>query len=67
MAISAIIVGSLLRDFDPLTLVRWCRAAAVATLLLNLIALWKQEKVRPMSAAETCRPAPEILAMRGPT
>jgi MFS transporter, BCD family, chlorophyll transporter len=38
-----------LRDFDPITLVRVVQGCAVATLVLNLIALWKQEKVRPMT------------------
>ena len=32
----------------------------VATLLLNLVALWKQEKVRPMSAEEIAAPRPKF-------
>ncbi len=60
MAISSIIVGSLLRDFEPLTLVRVVQGCGLATLLLNLVALWKQEKVRPMSAEEIAAPRPKF-------
>lgn len=52
MVISAIIIGALLRDYSALRLVQVVQGTAVVTLLLNLIALWKQEKVRPMSKAE---------------
>jgi BCD family chlorophyll transporter-like MFS transporter len=60
MAISSIVVGSLLRNFDPLTLVRVVQGCGLATLLLNLVALWKQEKVRPMSAEEIAAPRPRF-------
>jgi MFS transporter, BCD family, chlorophyll transporter len=60
MAISSIVVGWLLRDFDPLTLVRVVQGCGAMTLVLNLIALWKQEKVRPMSAAEIAAPRPKF-------
>jgi BCD family chlorophyll transporter-like MFS transporter len=60
MAASAVVVGWLLRDFDPITLVRVVQGCAVATLVLNLIALWKQEKVRPMSRAEREAPRPKF-------
>jgi BCD family chlorophyll transporter-like MFS transporter len=62
MAISSIVVGSLLRNFEPLTLVRVVQGCALATLLLNLVALWKQEKVRPMSAEEIAAPRPKFTA-----
>ncbi|WP_439155333.1 PucC family protein [Yoonia sp.] len=52
MVISAVIIGALLRDYSALRLVQVVQGTAVVTLLLNLIALWKQEKVRPMSKAE---------------
>ncbi|MBE0412807.1 PucC family protein [Yoonia sp.] len=52
MVFSAIIIGALLRDYSALRLVQVVQGTAVVTLLLNLIALWKQEKVRPMSKAE---------------
>lgn len=52
MAFAAIIIGALLRDYSALRLVQVVQGTAVVTLLLNLIALWKQEKVAPMSKAE---------------
>ncbi len=60
MAISALVVGFLLRDFSELQLIRVVQGCAVATLVLNLIALWKQEKVRPMSREEREAPRPEF-------
>ena len=47
MAGSALIVGWLLRDFSGLRLVQVVQGAAVVTLFLNLVALWKQERVSP--------------------
>ncbi len=52
MGVSAVIVGTLLRDYDPITLVRVVQGCGAATMVLNLIALWKQEKVSPMTKAE---------------
>ncbi|MGC6391419.1 MAG: PucC family protein [Alphaproteobacteria bacterium] len=60
MAVSAVIIGTLLSDFSPLRLVQVVQAAAVVTLLLNLIALWKQEQVRPMSREEREMPKPKF-------
>ncbi|MEL6267276.1 MAG: MFS transporter, partial [Pseudomonadota bacterium] len=47
MAGSAIVFGLLLRDYSEVTLIRIVQGAAVATLVLNLVALWKQEVLRP--------------------
>lgn len=58
MGVSALLIGWLLRDFSELLLVRVVQGAALAGLLLNLIALWKQEHVRPMSKAERAEPRP---------
>lgn len=58
MAISALIIGTLLRDYSSLRLVQVIQGTAVVTLLLNLIALWKQEKVAPMSKSEREAPRP---------
>ncbi len=58
MAVSSVVFGWLLRDFTPLALIRAVQGAAVATAVLNLIALWKQESVRPMSKAEREAPRP---------
>ncbi len=60
MGISALIVGWLLRDFSEVQLIRVIQGCAVVTLVLNLIALWKQESVRPMSKAEREAPRPRF-------
>lgn len=43
MAGSALVFGFLLRDFTPLRLIELVQGAAVLTVVLNCIALWKQE------------------------
>jgi len=43
MMISAIIFGLILKDFTPGRLIQVIQAAAVITIVLNVIALWKQE------------------------
>ncbi len=60
MGISAVIVGYLLRDFSNLRLIQVVQGTAVVTLLLNLVALWKQESVRPMSRKERAAPRPRF-------
>ncbi|MFP4045349.1 MAG: PucC family protein [Rhodosalinus sp.] len=60
MGVSAIVVGWLLRDFAPFTLVRVVQGVALAGILLNLVALWKQEKVRPMTREEREAPRPRF-------
>ncbi|MFZ4760648.1 MAG: MFS transporter, partial [Burkholderiaceae bacterium] len=44
---SALLFGTLLADFTPGRLIQAIQAAAVATLVLNTTALWKQETRRP--------------------
>ncbi len=54
MFFSALLFGWLLTDFTPLTLIRVIQSAAVITLCLNVVALWKQEprgRRRPVEAA----------------
>ena len=60
MALSAVIIGWLLRDFSEVKLIQVIQGCAVATIALNLIALWKQEHVRPMSRAEREAPRPQF-------
>ncbi|MFN3607219.1 MAG: MFS transporter, partial [Cypionkella sp.] len=60
MAVSALVIGALLADFSNLQLVRVVQGAAVVTLALNLIALWKQEKLSPMTAAQMAAPLPRF-------
>jgi BCD family chlorophyll transporter-like MFS transporter len=62
MGVSAVIIGWLLRDFTAIKLIQVVQATAGATLILNLIALWKQEHVRPMSAEERAQPRPSFRA-----
>ncbi|MCU0900846.1 MAG: PucC family protein [Cypionkella sp.] len=58
MGVSAVIVGYLLRDYDPITLVRVVQGCGAATLVLNIVALWKQEKVAPMTREQREAPRP---------
>lgn len=51
MGVSAIIIGWLLRDFTALLLISVVQGCAVMTLVLNVIALWKQERMNPMTPA----------------
>ena len=60
MGISALAIGWLLQNFDPLTLVKVVQGCGLATLVLNLIALWKQERFRPMTKAEREEPRPRF-------
>jgi BCD family chlorophyll transporter-like MFS transporter len=60
MAVAAVILGVLLRDFDQIKLIRVVQGCGALTMVLNLIALWKQEKVSPMSAAEMAAPRPKF-------
>jgi BCD family chlorophyll transporter-like MFS transporter len=60
MAISALIIGALLRDYSALRLVQVVQGTAVATLILNMIALWKQERVNPMTKAQRAEPTPSF-------
>jgi BCD family chlorophyll transporter-like MFS transporter len=43
MIVSAIIFGAALADFSPGRLIRVIQGAAIMTLVLNVVALWKQE------------------------
>ena len=58
MAFAALIIGALLRDYSALRLVQVVQGTAVITLLLNLIALWKQERVVPITKAQRSEPGP---------
>ncbi|SDZ47974.1 MFS transporter, BCD family, chlorophyll transporter [Jannaschia faecimaris] len=58
MGVSAVIIGTLLRDFSALRLVQVVQGTAVVTIVLNTIALWKQEKVTPMTREERAVPRP---------
>jgi len=51
MVVSALIFGTMLVDFTAARLIQVIQGAAVATIALNLLALWKQETRRPPRAA----------------
>lgn len=60
MAISSVIVGLLLADFSDIRLVRVVQGTAMVTLALNLVALWKQERMRPTTPEERAAPRPKF-------
>ncbi len=51
MVVSAIIFGSLLANFTQLRLIELVQGAAVITMVLNCVALWKQEARNPAQTA----------------
>ncbi|MES2754597.1 MAG: BCD family MFS transporter [Pseudomonadota bacterium] len=58
MLVSALIIGRALADFTPTKLVQIVQGAAVLTMALNIIALWKQEARHRAAPGETvARPA----------
>jgi len=57
MVASALLFGWLLVDFSPLRLVQVIQGAAVATIALNVVALWKQEPRKPLRGAAAAAPA----------
>ena len=56
--LSALIFGHLLENFSPGRLIQVIQGCAVVTIVLNGIALWKQECLKLMSAAELEAPQP---------
>ena len=51
MVLSALLFGRLLTNFSQQLLIQLIQGAAVATIFLNLVALWKQEAIDPVRAA----------------
>jgi len=64
MAGSAMIFGWLLRDFSQIKLIQVIQGAAVVTLVLNVIALWKQEARQPELTRHD-RPRPDFKGVWG--
>ncbi|MFQ6546636.1 MFS transporter [Aestuariibius sp. 2305UL40-4] len=60
MGVSALIIGGLLRDFSQLRLIQVVQGAAVVVIILNVVALWKQERLAPMSREEREAPRPDF-------
>ena len=48
MGLAALTFGLLLADFTKFKLIQVVQGAAVVTLLLNLVAIWRQEKLIPL-------------------
>lgn len=59
MMFSAFVIGGLLIDFSPTRLVQVIQSAAVLTIILNVIALWKQE-ARNKAATAPDRETPDF-------
>ena len=58
MMVSAIVIGRLLADFTPTKLVQIVQGAGALTMVLNIIALWKQEaRNRSATAVREKQPA----------
>jgi BCD family chlorophyll transporter-like MFS transporter len=58
MLVSALLFGWLLADFTQLKLIKVIQGAALATMVLNMIALWKQEPRNvALTAPDRARPA----------
>lgn len=51
MLISALLLGRLLIDVTPKSLIQIIQGTAVAVIILNQIALWKQEPLNPVATA----------------
>ena len=60
MFLSSIILGWLLRDFSELRLIQVVQGTAAMTMIINLIALWKQESMAPMTKAARTAPPPRF-------
>jgi MFS transporter, BCD family, chlorophyll transporter len=58
MIISALLFGAALANFSPGRLIQVIQGAAVATVLLNVVAMWKQETRRPPRGAAPRAPDP---------
>lgn len=58
MGVSALVLGALLSNYTDLLLIRVVQGVAITGLILNVIALWKQEHVRSMSREEREAPRP---------
>jgi len=65
MIVSALLFGLLLQNFSPGRLVQVVQGAAVATFVLNGIALWKQETRRPQRGAAVAAPEPSFAEAWG--
>ena len=63
--VSALLFGALLQDFTPGRLIEVIQGSAVATIVLNMLALWKQEVRRPQRGAAPAKAQPSFRASWG--
>jgi len=57
MLVSALVFGALLAGFNQIKLIQVIQGAAVLTIVLNCVALWKQESRQPNCNHDKLRPA----------
>ncbi|HKK22198.1 MAG TPA: PucC family protein, partial [Pseudohaliea sp.] len=60
MIVTALLFGAALADFSPGRLIQVIQGAAVATVALNIISLWKQETRRPPQGAAILQDDPDF-------
>jgi MFS transporter, BCD family, chlorophyll transporter len=60
MIVSSLLFGALLVNFSPGRLVQVIQGAAVATLIINVVAIWKQETRNPLRGAPDPSPDPSF-------
>jgi len=58
--VSALVFGALLAEFSPGRLVQVIQGSALVTMVLNCVALWKQETRRPQRGALARAPQPSF-------
>ena len=61
--VTALVIGRLLRHFTPVHLVQVIQGVAALTMMLNVIALWKQEPRDPNRFAIVRRAVPSFLTV----
>lgn len=61
MVVSGFVFGLLLSDFSPLRLIQVVQGAAALTMILNVVALWKQEARNPVLTADSDGHSPDFL------
>ncbi len=64
MVVSALLFGQLLTNFSQQLLIQLIQGAAVATILLNVVALWKQEAIDSLRASAPVERPPFLDAWR---
>jgi BCD family chlorophyll transporter-like MFS transporter len=61
MVVSGFVFGLLLKNFTPLRLIQVVQGAAALTMILNVVALWKQEARNPVLTAEKEGESPDFF------